>query len=366
MKKIIFILFLTIIFSCIDEDPAKYEEKLVVYASLTAGFPMGVLGDTCIVSVSGDIEEEKDPTSLLISDAFVTLQSEGTTVVGTLFPVNGKPGRYLTRDSVIIDPGKTYKLSVIWQNYKVYSETTTPEKIEFNSPSYWSYICDGEEKLVDSVNTSNFDISLLQESENFEDIIAKIDFTQISTAFYRDEGCYVGSFASFPLFLLDFNSEDYSTIQISSFALEADSRGLEPYIDKNNNGLFDSSSEQFIDYNKNEIFDSTFVNLIYDTTFLYQIWKEDYLRLDSGDPYRVNPFVWQVVESPVPMSWLFFNYYGLHLITFSATDESYYNYYSGDPVAQNQYLLPQANIIDGYGLFYSKASKAFLVNIVPG
>ena len=241
MKKIIFILFLTIIFSCIDEDPAKYEEKLVVYASLTAGFPMGVLGDTCIVSLSGDIEEEKDPRSLLISDAFVTLQSEGSTVVDTLFPVNGKPGRYLARDSVIIDPGKTYKLSVIWQNYKVYSETTTPEKIEFNSPSYWSYICDGEEKLVDSVNTSNFDISLLQESENFEDIIAKIDFTQISTAFYRDEGCYVGSFASFPLFLLDFNSEDYSTIQISSFALEADSRGLEPYIDKNNNGLFDSS-----------------------------------------------------------------------------------------------------------------------------
>ena len=38
---------------------------------------------------------------------------------------------------------------------------------------------------------------------------------------------------------------------------------------------------------------------------------------------------------------------------------------SEDPVAQNEFLLPEGNIVDGYGIFFSKASKAFLVNIVP-
>ena len=40
-----------------------------------------------------------------------------------------------------------------------------------------------------------------------------------------------------------------------------------------------------------------------------------------------------------------------------------YNYYSGDPAGQNQYLLPESNIIGGYGLFSSTNAKAFLVNI---
>ena len=355
MKKGRLIFPLLLFFGCIEENPAVYDEKLVVYASLTAGFPMGVLGDTCTVSLSADIAEEKDPQSLLVSDAFVTIQAVGEAERDTLFPVPGFPGRYLPRPSVIFEPGKTYRLEVNWGKYTVYGETTVPEKIEFFSPSGETYICGGEERVVDVINTDNFDITWLQQVESFEEVLQKIDFTKISTAIYKNERCYVGSFASFPLFFLNFNSEDYNTIQVSSFALEGGKRGLEPFSE--------NSSSDYFDYNRNGIRDSTFVNLIYDTTLLYQLWKDDYLRLENGDPYRINPFQWQVVESPVPMSWLFFNYYGLHLITLSATDEAYYNYYSGDPVAQNQFLLPQGNIVDGYGLFFSRASRGFLVNI---
>ena len=358
MKKGLLLLPLLIHTGCIDEEPAAYEEKLVVYASLTAGLPMGVLGDTCIVSLSADITEEKDPQGLFVSDALVTVHEVGKTATDTPFPVTGSPGRYLPKESVIFDPGKTYRLEATWQDFNVYGETKVPENIEFSSPSGETYICDGNERLVDNVNTENFDIAWLKATGGFEEIFQKIDFTKISTAIYRNERCYVGSFASFPLFFLNFNSEDYSTIQISSFALESEVRGLEPLMGS-------GDDNPFFDYNRNGMRDSTFVNLIYDTTSLYQLWKEDYLRLENGDPYRINPFQWQVVESPVPMSWLFFNYYGLHLITLSATDDNYYNYYSGDPVAQNEFLLPEGNIIDGYGLFFSKASKAFLVNIVP-
>ncbi len=355
MKKGLIIIPFLLFFSCIEDDPAVYDEKLVVFSSLTAGFPMGVLGDTCTVSLSADIAEEKDPQSLFVSDAFVTIQAVGEAERDTLFPVPDSPGRYLSRSSVIFEPGKTYRLETSWQNYTVYGETTVPEKIEFFSPSGETYICDGEERVVDVINTDNFDITWLQQVESFEEVLQKIDFTKISTAIYKNERCYVGNFASFPLFFLNFNSEDYNTIQVSSFALEGGKRDLEPFSE--------NSSIDYFDYNRNGIRDSTFVNLIYDTTLLYQLWKDDYLRLENGDPYRINPFQWQVVESPVPMSWLFFNYYGLHLITLSATDEAYYNYYSGDPVAQNQFLLPQGNIVDGYGLFFSRASRGFLVNI---
>ena len=98
MKKGLFLFAVLLITGCIEEDLAVYEEKLVVYASLTAGFPMGVLGDTCTVSLSANIAEEKDPRALFVSDAFVTIQAVGQTAIDTLFPVPGSPGRYLPRD----------------------------------------------------------------------------------------------------------------------------------------------------------------------------------------------------------------------------------------------------------------------------
>tara|TARA_X000001036_G_C20687852_1_gene808348 strand:+ start:3217 stop:4296 length:1080 start_codon:yes stop_codon:yes gene_type:complete len=355
MKKIFLILLFFIAFSCIDEKPAEYEEKLIVFSSITGGLSMGVGGDTCVVSLSNEITNDVDPQSLFISNALVIISENGSDTADTLFPVENKPGRYLTKPDVVFKNGKTYNLNVTWNNFSVTSETTIPDSIKISSPNNEYYICDGEQLKVDSIQTDNFDIDLLPVS-SFEELIPFINLDNISTAYYKDDGCYIGSFASFPLFLIDFEAENSKTIQIFSQALERWNRGLEPDSDDNN-------SISFWDYNKNGIQDSSFTNLIYDTSFVYLIWKGDYLRYENGEPFRINPGMWQVSLTPTPMSWLYFDYYGMHLITIAATDDSYYNYYSGDPAANNQYLLPNSNINNGYGLFFSKASKSFLVNI---
>ena len=41
-----------------------------------------------------------------------------------------------------------------------------------------------------------------------------------------------------------------------------------------------------------------------------------------------------------------------------------YDYLSGDPLGQNQYIIPDSNIEGGYGLFTSNYSKAFFLNII--
>ena len=61
--------------------------------------------------------------------------------------------------------------------------------------------------------------------------------------------------------------------------------------------------------------------------------------------------------------WLYFNYYGYQLMTFRATSQSYFDYFSGDPVGQNIYLLPDSNFDGGLGVFYSNYSPSFLVYV---
>ena len=46
-----------------------------------------------------------------------------------------------------------------------------------------------------------------------------------------------------------------------------------------------------------------------------------------------------------------------------SSDQAYYDYLSGDPLGDNQYLLPDSNIQNGYGLFTSTYSKAFFINV---
>ena len=106
------------------------------------------------------------------------------------------------------------------------------------------------------------------------------------------------------------------------------------------------------------------VNLIYDTTLGFRIWKGQYPRLTNNIPYRINPWQWNIEEAPTPIMWLYFDYYGLQLMTFKATSESYFNYFSGDPVGQNIYLLPDSNFEDGLGVFYSSNEYRFLLNVV--
>ena len=53
-----------------DDDTISYEEKLVVFASIDAGFPVF---DTVFVSRTAEVSESVDATDLYIEDASVKL-----------------------------------------------------------------------------------------------------------------------------------------------------------------------------------------------------------------------------------------------------------------------------------------------------
>ena len=54
---------------------------------------------------------------------------------------------------------------------------------------------------------------------------------------------------------------------------------------------------------------------------------------------------------------------GINLDQMSSTSDSYFNYFKGDPVGQNIYLLPDSNFEGGLGVFYSSSSSSFIVKI---
>ena len=46
-----------------------------------------------------------------------------------------------------------------------------------------------------------------------------------------------------------------------------------------------------------------------------------------------------------------------------SSDNAYYEYLSGDPLGQNEYLLPDSNINNGFGIYYSTFSTPFFLNV---
>mgnify|MGYP004126445441 CR=1 FL=1 len=65
----------------------------------------------------------------------------------------------------------------------------------------------------------------------------------------------------------------------------------------------------------------------------------------------------------IPAVFLYFNYYGKHLMMIQSSDKAYYDYLSGDPIGKNQYILPDSNIENGYGLFSSTFTKPFFIDV---
>ena len=145
--------------------------------------------------------------------------------------------------------------------------------------------------------------------------------------------------------------------------------------------MFDEG-EKFSDRNRNGLRDSCFINLIYsnekglfdndslDYNSLANIWKNP-LKRGSADgtwrensPYRNNPWLWNVDRAPSPIMWLYFDYYGYHFMSYKSTSDSYFNYFKGDPVGQNIYLLPNSNFENGLGVFYSSSLSSFLVKVM--
>ena len=373
-----FLIFILILESCsFDDGQIDYEEKLVVFASISANLPVI---DTVLVSKTAAIQEEINSIDLWINDAQVRLIENSTNSVLTFYNVG--PGKYFpvseeanTDDlenylNYIIRPGEIYKLVVNHNMDSVIAQTLVPAEMNIRPADLGDYICpNGEVLKTDTIDVNNLDELSVEQlvtlASNPEGFISENNIN-VDTVTYRFGECYTKSFASYPMFGVDFDSENYETIKILSYAVNAGMRGLEPLATQGNinaPSFVDPDSGLFFDYNYNGIRDSVFVNLIYDTTLGFRIWKGSYPRTENNIPYRINPWQWNIEESPTPVMWLYFDYYGLNLMTFKATSESYFEYFSGDPVGQNIYLLPDSNFEGGLGVFYSSFESRFLVYI---
>jgi len=354
MKRIL-IIFTFIFFSCsINDDQVTYEEKLVLWANLRSNFP---LIDTVFVAKSASLNEQVSSKDLWVNEAQVYII--GDTVNLALMPVVDSPGRYFTNSNYIFQGGMTYKVEAVFENDTISGVTTIPQKMEIISEPQTIYTCKNSTYDVPQININNYD------AWSFPPITGPIDTLTLSQG-----ECFTESFASYPLFKINFNEEDYQTVRIMTFALDADSIDLEPYTDTNNDGIW-NENEYFDDWNQNGLRDSCFINLIYDTTYkdVYELWKETFPRgsgeksgWEKNTPFRYNPWPWNVETSPVSMNWLFFDYYGLQLMTFQATDDATFNYFQGLPEF-NQFVMPNSNVVNGYGLVSSSASRSFLVYI---
>lgn len=375
--------------------------------------------DDAIVTITGPFDEDKNISTISLT----SVNNLGKYVVDSSLIYKIWPNSNYTLEVVTYQPDYTVSgttttpsylnISSIEDTYNceqcsdptIYGETTCE-----NSGENWT----SELQSIDSINVNNFDL-ITNEIDDFwllypdlllpyidEDIISSIELSRF--------GCSVGSFASKPYFVLDIDDqaeENLSAIRILSYALEHKEFGTEPsnddaeeysdlnynaqwdsaycsnqdynnellceeegalwtfeepYVDLNNNNSYDKAT--YFDYNQNTIQDLTLINTFYDTTAVFKIWKGPYLRDENNNPYLFNPFIWTVETSPSPIMWLYFNYYGKHYIEIQASDGAYYDYLSGDPLGQNQYLLPDSNIEGGYGLFTSNYSKAFFLNVI--
>ena len=359
-----------------QDEEITYQERMVVFATISANLP---IVDTVLVSKTAALDEDILSDNLWVDDAEVTLirinddSTDGEKLhykhvgPGKYFPLDiaSSEEEYLFYSNYIIEPGRMYKLIVKSESDSLIAYTTVPESMNIRSHIVENYICpDGTVEEVETINVNNFDsLSFLEIINFYENPVEYVlnNSIDVDTVTYRFGDCYTKSFASYPLFGVDFDKKEDQTIKILTYGLEANKMGLEP-LDTLSNTI-DSDSGGFFDYNYNGFRDSVFVNLIYDTTLGFRIWKGQYLRTENSIPYRINPWQWNIEEAPTTMMWLYFDYYGYQLVTFQATSESYFDYFSGDPVGQNIYLLPDSNLDGGLGVFYSSNASRFLVYV---
>ena len=395
MKLFIYILFF-IFFSCdLPDNAIEYSEGLVVFGNIELfeinNTSIGEI-DTVRVSLSSSIDANlENANQLYINNADVSITGafdlDNEELISTIiFTSLNEFGKYYIDEEIEyhIWPNKTYTVNVLYENYEVNGSTTTPDYLSIESiedtynceqcsdPTiYGETTCENagenwnsELQNIDEINIDNFDYINNETSGSWifnpnilESFVSDGTISSIEMSRY---GCSVGSFASKPYFVLNIENQlsgesiDPSAIRILSYSLEDKNMGLEP---SNDDG-------SFFDYNENNIQDMTLINTFYDTTAVFKIWKGPYFRDENYNPYLLNPFIWTVETTPTPIMWLYFNYYGKHLIVVQSSDQAYYDYLSGDPLGQNQYIIPDSNINGGYGLFTSNYSKAFFLNII--
>ncbi len=376
IKKIYFLLIVLFQACSFEDEEIMYEQNLVVFATITANLPVI---DTVFISKTASLDEDVLSENLWVEDAEVILvkinndSTDGEILEykdlgdGKYFPISNTSSSedYINYRNYIIEPGTTYKLIVNSESDSLLAYTRVPGSMNIRPHDVDDYVCpDGTVKPVKTINVNNLDnLSLEEFSSLLENPVEYITENSIivDSVTYRFGDCYTKSFASYPMFGVDFDTI-HQTIKILTYALEAEKEGWEP-LDTLSNTL-DADSGGFFDYNYNGERDSSiFVNLIYDTTLGFRIWKGRYPRTENNTPYRINPWQWNIEETPTTMMWLYFDYYGYQVVTFQATSESYFNYFSGDPVGRNIYLLPDSNLDGGFGVFYSSNASRFLVYI---
>lgn len=325
-RSYLLIIALFILSSCEPvDDQGIYEEKLVVFGNLTAYSPVS---DTFRVSLSAELDTPYEEGMLSVSDAEVLITSAADSFY--LHPIPNHPGSYLdTTFSHIILPNTTYYLDVRYQDHHVLAETTIPSPVILQSVENNNWTCEGETVHVDSIDLHIEDNNWLLIQQAF----ATNDFSILSmdTVVYREDDCYLTSFMSPPFFSIMWESEgDPGLIRFMSLALE-----------------------------------DSYENAIIDTSLSANAFKGPMRVSETGELYRPNPLLWNLSQPNLDFNWLSFNYYGPHFLVIQATDHGFHDYYEGDPLGMNQYILPNSNIIGGYGLFSSMNSTGFFVYIAP-
>ena len=105
-------------------------------------------------------------------------------------------------------------------------------QIEIASEESYDFRCpDGSLEPTKMIDVNNLENLTFQElSLLYLNPVQYIEENSINvdSVDFKIGDCYSKSFASAPLFSVDFNEEDYNTIQIISYALEADEVGMEP------------------------------------------------------------------------------------------------------------------------------------------
>ena len=388
MIKIVAIPALFIFLACeLPVNVSNYEDSYILFGNLDVF--MGVENttvssiDTVYFSISAPVGSGSISENLYISNAQITLSGqmgadESKQISEIIFQEDqNKPGHYYPDPSYTtelefpvflngfylnndytLNPGETYTLNAVIGSDTLTAHTTIPDSIHFFSEGAVND-CGGD-SLGTDIQLDNFN------PDNLSKLFLGEELTGIDTISLFTEECYVGSFASQPYFMLGFEAPNSSVIRTITFALDADSLALE----SEKAGIDLAEGEPFSDdLNCNGINDTIYANLFYNwpcdnseyhLNDIFKIWKGHYYDSENR-LYFENPFIWPVETTPIPMMWLYFNYYGLQLIQVQATDANYYNYLSGDPLGQNQQLLPDSNVDNGYGLFSSTISSAFFI-----
>ena len=222
-----------------NDPESPYEEKIVIFGNISGDLPM--IDDTIFVSRSASLDEKIDAEALWISDAKVTISGNGSDYEAS--PVPNRPGRYQTHKSAIFTAGESYTLRVETGGQTLTSKTTIPKSLKIDSnTALKEYTCnDGNTLPIKVIKTDNVDY-------DGNPIPSRID-----TIEYNYGECFTGSFASYPMFALDFEIDESSKlVRTLTMGLDADVLGLEPGTDND-----------FYDYNWNGKRDSTFICLLY-------------------------------------------------------------------------------------------------------